>query len=149
VIGPEDGHPVKIGISQGIEQRLAALQGANWAKLYLHSAFFVLDLERGLDGVDYNAMTKSAQRLETRCHNTLENMDLRLQGEWFDIYNDEADEAIAKVAEQNGFKLATPHDILGFDPGVLTRSDDILTWRHVLEAAVASEKLMRWRLNDN
>jgi hypothetical protein len=63
-IGPEHGHPIKVGWSTEVSRRLATLQGAHWLTLVCHGAVPATMME------------------EAAAHQTLGRH--RVRGEWFD-----------------------------------------------------------------
>jgi hypothetical protein len=137
----EDGFPCKIGFSQDLENRLVMMQIGNWERIVIRHAFFVLDKEaRGLKGINHNALLSAARALETACHRQMKELDLHLRGEWFSVDSEDALSVLKKVADAKGFRIASAHDVLAFDPGVLIRSDEKMAWRQVAEmAAMAAE----------
>ena len=79
VIGGEKAKPLKIGIAKTINSRLASLQTGNHEELYEYYSI--------------NGLSKHEARLiERSVHKALEHR--RVKGEWFDVFLDEAREAI-------------------------------------------------------
>ncbi len=88
IVGPKQGKPIKIGLSQNPKTRLNGLQVSNWSELKL---LFTLDpyncykLERGI----YKLLAQS-----------------RLRGEWFDLT---APEMISAVYKLDTEQQSDPH----------------------------------------
>lgn len=96
VIAPPKARPVKIGIATDIYKRLSGLQVAHWEELTVH----------------WIAWTKSlphARNLEMGTHEIMKAN--RIRGEWFDVPESLAREAIFAAAARLGIKLYS-HDWL-------------------------------------
>lgn len=139
----EDQYPCKFGYSQDIGHRLEAIQTGNWHRIVIRHAFFVLDKRaRGLKSVNHNALLAAARALEAACDRQMRELDLHLRGEWFAVDADDALAVMRKVAEAESFRIASAHDVLAFDPGSLTNTDEKLAWRHMAETAALAAEVM-------
>lgn len=106
----------KVGVSSDVNQRMEALKTSNWEKFRLADFVFPLKAKASTgQSDDYNALRTSSFSLERLVHEKLKELDLHIRGEFFEITAKDASAVIRKVADQNGFKLATPYQILGAD----------------------------------
>jgi hypothetical protein len=92
VVAPTDGWPCKIGISTCPRKRLSGLQTSVWKQLEVKWC-------------GHLPSVKSAKALETKCHQTLTDRNLWLQGEWFDLRPDKAVELVQFEAMMLGLEL--------------------------------------------
>lgn len=90
VIGPADGNPVKVGISNYCEKRLAHLQVGNWNPLFVHECGWL-------------ETSGAARKLEYKVHRLLEGC--HLSGEWFALSADDAIQEVRRVATGAGMAL--------------------------------------------
>ena len=108
----------KIGVSCDVEARFSTLQTASWVKVKLAHFYFPFLTSKELRGRGYfaaneeNILRQSSYALETACHEKLKELECHLRGEFFELFPEEADRAIRKIAKEEGIRLAVPGDIL-------------------------------------
>ena len=144
VVSYEGEGVCKVGISGDMPTRLSALQSCCWAFAKVEAFFFPLaihaEISSGLG--NYNALKDSAMALEALCHKKLTELDVHIRGEFFEIDATDAVKAVQKIATQNGFRLATPEDILAFDMKTLIRVDDRVAYAEMVLGAERAREAM-------
>lgn len=87
VIGPEGGHPCKIGYAANLWGRLYDLQVSHWERIVIHHCGYCFDKAAAAD-------------IERAAHRILE--DKALRGEWFDVTPAQAIKAVTIAAKAVG-----------------------------------------------
>lgn len=130
VVGWDEAGPVKIGLTGEIIERIRNLQSANPYPLQIFYTRFAIGPPD--EGRERNSMEQclrsGALMLEKAVHSKLDEFDLRLKGEWFDISAMDAVAAIQKIGESTGVRCVGVEDLAGVDLG--GRADDRMISAH-------------------
>jgi len=127
----------KIGVTSDLPERLTNLRAATWVDVTPTSFFFPFKPSRDIAHTkdDYSITRVSAYALEKLCHQKLKELELHLRGEFFEIFPDDADQLVRKVAEVEGFRLVAPIDILALDLDTIVRQDEKAAFLDLASAA--------------
>jgi len=153
ICAPEDGFPVKIGVSNDLVRRLAGLQPGVWHDLQMREAFFALKPQSREDewlsassynayGKDAHATIAGARALEAACHRKLRDLDCHMRGEWFAITVEEAVKAVLKVAKLHGMAAVPVRSVLHYDSDALSRADDRKAYQRLMAAAIEAAECL-------
>ncbi len=136
VIGPRDGYPVKIGLSDNPVARAGELQGGCWERLYVHSAYLVFSQRStGEFSGQGKAGSVAARDLETATHRKLRGLGVGMEGEWFSICSEDAEKTIQKIADYEGMRIAPCEKIFDIDFDLLQSSFDKLAYSRFAKMA--------------
>jgi len=117
VIGTHQDGPVKIGLTSQIVSRVLTLQIGNPDRLKIFGARFASKVRN--DTIRTPSLRAcfrfGAEALERLVHAQLDEFDLRLIGEWFDISAKEALQVIEKVSQKEGIRCVGLEHLAGAD----------------------------------
>ncbi len=107
----------KIGVTSDLPARFDCISGYYWGKIEVsYFCFPYLSQKVGRSPIDdENIFKMSAVSLERECHAKLKELGLHLRGEYFELFPEEAEALVKKVADLGGYKLASPVDIAAAD----------------------------------
>lgn len=118
--------PCKVGITSDISLRVRDLQTSNWQPLFVSAARPVVDADRARSYSSYRAAySASARKLEKLAHSKLEDLGLRLMGEWFDVEPSDAIELLVKIGRENRMGYLSLEDYAAVD--LAGRADDLMS----------------------
>lgn len=115
VIGWDECGPVKIGQALNIKERLDQLQTGNPYRLRVFGAFYVSVIGRC-----------RGNSLEREAHRRLGKTGLRMSGEWFDIFADEAVEFLTSIIAEKGWDFMPLGTLYLMHSRTLARPDGML-----------------------
>jgi len=98
-IGPQEGTPLKIGITKNIANRVSSIQTGHWLKIKCHV-------------IAWTSSTDKAVFLEEKCHALLDKAQKRISGEWFTIDPEWAAKVIAHVADSLNIRTLSHNEML-------------------------------------
>lgn len=139
VVAPDEDGPSKIGCTTDMSFRLAQLQIGCWIPLKCFDLRYAVKLGEGHEIVDYS-LKRGAYGLEKVVHEKLEEFDVRLQGEWFNLSVADAQKAIAICARDAGYRCVGLGDLAAFD--MTGRADkDMKDIRNRMVASLVSARI--------
>lgn len=147
VITPKCGYPSKIGVTGTPSIRLAMLQVGNWHPLEMRDFVFAADFTRRVSRWDRvcNFVSNAAFQLEMDTHKALAEMDMHLNGEWFDVTAEEASAVIRKVAEKAGDKVFGLPELFSLDEQTLPNPVQQFALRRLIAVAKDAERIISGR----
>jgi len=137
----------KIGVTSNLPDRHAALAVGYWGDIEVTSFWFPY-LRNPMEKSGFNTesvMKASSYALETQCHAKLKDLGVHLKGEFFEMFPDDARLAVSKIADQGGFKLASPHDIMSLDALTLVKGEDISAYGYMQNTAAQVADFMAYQ----
>lgn len=114
VVAPDEGGPSKIGCTTDMSFRLEQLQSGCWLPLKCFDMKYAVKIGDNDEVIDYS-LKRGAYGLENVVHQKLEELDVRLSGEWFDLCVQDASKAIKICARDAGYRCVSLADIAAFD----------------------------------
>jgi hypothetical protein len=100
VVGPSQGRPVRIHWAKQLPEKIAELQPGCWKPLSLHD-------------VAWTVGDKLAIRLLRDTTTILDGAKRRLEGDWFDVTAELAQQTLRIASEKGGIPTFTHADMLG------------------------------------
>lgn len=140
IMGADAEGPIKIGITSDIVNRVTSLQTGNPLPLEVFATRIVLPrfMPPGQDFSILKLLSTESARLEKAAHAKLQEMRLRLMGEWFDVTANEAIAVLDKVAVNISARAISKEWLLGecarIDPEIGFIRDDLLRRASAAEA---------------
>lgn len=113
-VGPTEDGPIKIGITTNLSRRISAIQNGCWEPLMVFGVRVAVPTgERWRRNDRARSFLDGALAAERLSHDKLEEFELRLIGEWFDVSAADAIRTVEKCGRSGDLMVAGLSDILG------------------------------------
>jgi len=141
----EDEGICKIGVSTDAMDRFKALQSYSWLNVSLE--YFVFPFREGhsfSQSDNFSILKASSFGLEKAVLDKAKELGIHTRGEFIYAEPTDAVNFVKKVAKAEGYRLASPSDILSLDMSNFSRADDKAAFYEIANAAGVAIEAMRY-----